>query len=394
MNILFLLRSLDIGGLEVVTTVLANKFLEEGHNVFVFAFELRTGKVVDLLGSQIHLTIATGYRYNEQNVELLRSQLKEGKVDIVINQWGLPLIPIKVLNKAKQGLEVKIISVYHNDPLHNGRIQSVEAVMAKTSCLFKKMLLNIKRFVCRCVTGYAMRYIYNKSDCFMLLSSSFISHFQHFTKITDNRKLIVQTNPVTVNSENFVYQCEKKRKEVIFVGRIDYVQKRVYRVVEVWAQLEHCFPDWQLTIVGDGIERSNIERMVADLELQHVRFEGFQSPVPYYERASILLLTSEFEGFPLVLAECMSFGVIPVVYGSYSAVYDIIENDKDGFVIPYKKQGFQSEVMADTLGKVMMNEMKRNDMAIAAIEKSKNYSIDVIYQQWMNIISNIYLHKY
>lgn len=71
-----------------------------------------------------------------------------------------------------------------------------------------------------------------------------------------------------------------------------------------------------------------MEKQVRELKLRNVSFEGFQNPKEYYERASILLLTSEFEGFPLVLPECMSFGVIPAVYGSYSAVYDIVEDGK------------------------------------------------------------------
>lgn len=52
-----------------------------------------------------------------------------------------------------------------------------------------------------------------------------------------------------------------------------------------------------------------------------------------------MILTSEYEGFPLVLAEAMSFGVIPVVYGSYSAVYDIISDGVDGMILPYNKKG-------------------------------------------------------
>ena len=121
------------------------------------------------------------------------------------------------------------------------------------------------------------------------------------------------------------------------------------------------------------------------LELKHVSFEGFQAPRSYYERASILLLTSEFEGFPLVLAECMSFGVVPAVYGSYSAVYDIIEDGVDGIIIPKTDEGFNSSVMAEKIMNLMNDSDKLNAMALAAIEKSKNYSIDIIYNQWMEV---------
>ena len=389
MNILFLLRSLDLGGLEVVTAVLANKFLEEGHWVGVFAFEERSGNVRGRFEDGIEVTIGEGYKNSQQNVTLLHHLLREAKVDVVINQWGLPIIPIKVLNKAKEGLQVKVISVYHNDPLQNGRIQSVETAIAKTGNIFKKVSYKAKRFVFRYITGNAMRYNYRHSDRFAVLSPSFISNFRLFTKISNTNKLVVQTNPVTVNSEGYEYDFEHKQKEIIYVGRIDYTQKRVHRVIETWAHLEHRFQNWRLTVVGDGEERENMERTVADLELQHVSFEGFQAPKPYYERASILLLTSEFEGFPLVLAECMSFGVVPVVYGSYSAVYDIIEDGKDGLVLPYDKFGFRAEQMAERLAILMRDEDKRRNMAMTAIQKSKNYSLDMIYQQWMERLRNL-----
>lgn len=389
MNILFLLRSLDIGGLEVVTAVLANKFANEGHRVYVFAFEKRSGKVEERFGKDVEVTIAGTYCKTKGNVALLRQILFEKKIDVVINQWGLPLIPIKTLCEAEHGIGVRVISIYHNDPLQNGRIQSVEAQMIKTENLLKKAFLRCKKLAYRCVTGYAMRYIYKKSDVFEVLSPSFVSHFQQFTWLKNTPKLVVQTNPITIDTSGFVYFPQKKRKEIIFVGRVDYTQKRVFRVVETWAQLECHFPNWQLTIVGDGEERVNIEHMVRDLELKHVKFEGFQSPRSYYERASILMLTSEFEGFPLVLTECMSFGVVPVVYGSYSAVYDIIEDGKDGIIVPKGNDGFNADVMAERIKPLMANHDKLNYMALNAIEKSKNYSIDKIYEQWMGVIHSI-----
>lgn len=90
---------------------------------------------------------------------------------------------------------------------------------------------------------------------------------------------------------------------------------------------------------GRWSRKRNLVEKVIQLKLNNVLFEGFQSPLEYYKRASLLILTSEYEGFPLVLAEAMSFGVIPVVYGSYSAVYDIISDGVDGVILPYNKKG-------------------------------------------------------
>lgn len=180
-----------------------------------------------------------------------------------------------------------------------------------------------------------------------------------------------------------------KEKEIIYVGRLDYNQKRVFRIVQTWALLEREFPDWHLTIVGDGLERSILEKLVADLDLKQVRFEGFQHPKPYYERASILVLTSEYEGFPLVLAECMSFGVVPVVYGSYLAVYDIIEHGKNGIVVQPKGGKFDAEEMAGGLVRLMSDAGKRGSMVLAAMEKSRDYSIETIARKWEDLFTNL-----
>lgn len=132
-----------------------------------------------------------------------------------------------------------------------------------------------------------------------------------------------------------------------------------------------------------------VKKQVADYDLEHVSFEGFQQPKPYYERASILLLTSEYEGFLLVLAECMSFGVIPVVYDSYSAVRDIIDDGKDGVVILYEKNGYDADKAACMLAQIMQNDFLRDMMAHAAIEKIKVYSVERIYQEWMRALTSL-----
>lgn len=191
---------------------------------------------------------------------------------------------------------------------------------------------------------------------------------------------------MTVDNGDFVYDAATKRKEIVYVGRLDFVQKRVYRVIDTWNYLEEQFPDWRLTIVGDGEDRANLESHVKALGLKRVSFEGFKNTVDYYKRASVLMLTSDFEGFPLVLAECMSFGVVPVVYNSYAAVGDIISDGKDGIVVPFCPEGYKADVAAQIVAKIMKEDSLRNDMSLAAIEKSKNYSVDEIYNRWMEIL--------
>ena len=388
-NILFLLKGLEIGGLEVVTAVLANKFVEEGHQVSVFSFLGGKHSIADRFDARIKLYQQDDYSRSKENVAKLRKVLVDDKIDIIINQWGLPYTPIKTARKAAKGLDVKIISVYHNAPSFNGRIQKLNIALMGCENLMKRLALRLMRFAFKKVTSRAMAYIYRHSDLFLVLSPSYIEEFKRFTGVSDDRYLQVLTNPITVEHDGYEYAFNEKQKEIIYVGRLDFVQKRVYRVIDTWNYLEERFPDWRLTIVGDGEDRENLENHIRCLGLKRVSFEGFQKPIDYYKRAPILLLTSDFEGFPLMLAECMSFGVIPAVYNSYSAVCNIIDGDKDGIVLPYHKLGYDANEAAGMIAKIMTDDGKREQMALAAIKKRKEYCVEKIFCEWKRVFHSL-----
>ena len=389
MNILFLLKTYTTGGLEVVTSTLANCFANHGHNVSIVAFEKDDGTILNRINKSVHTDILKGIAYNTVNINLLREILQKDQIQIIINQWGLPFYPLKTARRAARGLNVKFISVYHNTPNMNGRLQSVDNELINTHSSFLRGILYVKRFVFKAVTSYSMKWNYKHSDAYVLLSQSFIPIFKRFTSINNAGHIFIQTNPVTIDSTNYNYAPITKQKEIIFVGRLDFYQKKVNRVIDTWALLEKRFPNWQLTIVGDGPDRNNVEQQVEDLQLQHVRFEGFQKPLEYYKRASMLILTSEFEGFPLVLAEAMSFGVVPAVYNSYAAAGDIVHEGVNGLLIPYCKEGFQATVMAERMAAVMSDETCLKRMALEAIQTSKEYSMDNIYDQWMKLFNSL-----
>lgn len=393
MNILFLLKSLDIGGLEIVTATLANKFVEEKHNVTIFSFFQAKTSVENRLCPEIAVYSQKEYSCSDENIKAMRKVLIDNKIDIIVNQWGLPYLPISVAIKASKGLDIKIISVHHNNPAANGKLYDCDIGINKTSNKTKRSLLILKKSIIKYITSRSMRYVYNHSDVYQVLSPSFVERFKEFTGIKNPKKLMVQTNPVTIDAGGFVLDACKKKKEIIYVGRIDYNQKRVYRVIDTWALLERKYPDWRLTIVGDGVERNNIENKAKALGLKNVSFEGFKSPIEYYKRARMLMLTSEYEGFPLVLAECMSFGVVPAVYGSYSAVYDIVDDGVNGLVFPYRKDGFSAEDAARQMERIMADETVYKSMAEHAVDTSKRYSVDEIYKSWKETFDKLKIHS-
>ena len=386
MNILFLMKYYSLGGVEMVTNVLASRFLDNGCRVSIVSFIEPSNEILCRKDSRIIYYLLSGFNTSKKNIDQLRNILIEEKIDIVINQWGLPYVPIYVLKKASKGLSLKIFSVHHNSPKTNGRLKDIEIAMSETNNKFCALILCMKKVLTYYVTSYSMWYVYQKSDKYILLSDSYIREFLSFTRVKKATKLVVITNPITIP---YIEEYEKilsyKRKEIIYVGRIDYNQKRVYRVIEVWKLLEKKYPDWKLIIIGDGEEKSKLEEQSFQLGLKRIVFEGFKIPLEYYKYASLLILTSEYEGFPLVIPEGMAWGVVPCVYGSYSAVYDIVKDDVNGIIIEPQKDEFDAENMAERMSLLMCDNVRLKLMAKAAKQMSNQYSLDVVSDSWYKL---------
>lgn len=388
-HILFVILTTEIGGVEVVTSVLANKFVSEGYEVSIFSFLTGKNTIEDRLDKRIKLYHQNDYSKSKENIARLREILLKDPIQVVINQCGMPLIPIKTILKATKGMDVKIISAYHSEPGHNGRIQKVDDALMTCRNPISRGLLHSLRWMVKKVTGYGMAYNYKHSDKFLVLSPSHVEKFKHFTGLQPTARLQVMPNPVTSANGGFSYSVDKKQKEMLYVGRLDMISKHVDRVIDIWGYLEERFPDWRLTIVGEGDAKDDLILLAESKGLKHVFFEGYQSPEKYYKRASLLLLTSDFEGFGLVAVEGMTYGVVPAIYDSYSAASDIVENGKDGILLPFHKGGFKADEAASLLSEVLADASKREKMAVAAIAKSRDFSLERVFDKWVTLIRDL-----
>jgi glycosyltransferase involved in cell wall biosynthesis len=145
------------------------------------------------------------------------------------------------------------------------------------------------------------------------------------------------------------------------------------------------YPDWKLTIIGDGDDRGDLEKRIHEYGLKRVSITGFVNPIKYYKRASILLLTSEYEGFGLVVAEAMSHGVVPVVYNSFESARDLVTDGYNGILVekPYSTLTF-TKVLQELMDKPnYLNELSNNSRIVSA-----DYSIDKIAKEWYQLWNN------
>ncbi len=176
-----------------------------------------------------------------------------------------------------------------------------------------------------------------------------------------------------------------KKKHLLFVGRMDNLSKGVDRLIRIMARLEEDFPDWELHLLGDGADLAANRELAENLGLKNCRFHGCCDPEPFYRDASVICLTSSFEGFGMVLLEGMQYGCIPIAFDSYPAVYDLIEHRQNGLLVP----AFDEKAYARALSTLMGNEQLRLELGKAARNKSLEFSPEKIGKEWQKLISTL-----
>lgn len=107
-------------------------------------------------------------------------------------------------------------------------------------------------------------------------------------------------------------------RNLLWVGRIS-PEKRPFDAIRIFQQIHARFPDATLTMVGKGESKEDLEDVKAFAHRlgvdESIDFAGYHKDVaPYYQRADLLLFTSQYEGFPLVLLESKMHGVPIVMY--------------------------------------------------------------------------------
>lgn len=392
MNIGFLYRIFpNYGGVEVVTTVLANKFVSDGHTVTIVSIERGKEELLEQLDDSVKVCMLHYPVLCRDNIKNLHRIIADNNIDILINQWGLPFKTTMLCNRAMKGTKCKLISVLHGSPnTSKVIIKAQDKVRLADNCItigWYKILLKAKEIVIK----WSIRYSVKHCERYILLSNAYIQSLIKYAGIKKSSKIMAIGNPVTVPVDLQI-SINNKKRQLLYVGRMDYENKRVNRIVEVWEQLYEQYKDWELVLVGDGPHKKILMKYVHDKDIQRVRFEGFRKepPISFYKNASIFLLTSDLEGFGLVIIESMSYGVVPIVYGSYEAVYDIIRDGVSGF-ITHKPYSMQQTV--ERLRLLMDNRDKQEAMAKEAIKDAKKFTIESISSKWYKLMGNISEYK-
>ena len=142
--------------------------------------------------------------------------------------------------------------------------------------------------------------------------------------------------------------------------------------------------DWKLLIAGDGIYLNRYKSYAEENKLKNIEFLGRVNPVPYYREASIFMMTSKSEGFPLTLNEAMQYGVVPLAFDSFASIRDIINDSENGFIIPE----MDMKAYSDTLLNLMTDDRLRRNMAMNALDSCKRYLPERIGDMWWKLLNS------
>ncbi|NUY80873.1 glycosyltransferase family 4 protein [Flavobacterium sp. MAH-1] len=179
-----------------------------------------------------------------------------------------------------------------------------------------------------------------------------------------------------------VYPFERK-KTVITLGRLSR-EKGYDLLIEAWKKLDGKIENWELVVYGEGAERQKIENQLSQNTFRNpVKFPGATDNInEKLAKASIYVMSSRTETFPMSLLEALSNGLPVVSFDCPSGPRHIITQKSDGFLMPPN----DTQALADQLLALMNNEGLRIRMSENAIENVKRFSAKSVMKQWEDLI--------
>jgi glycosyltransferase involved in cell wall biosynthesis len=385
MNILFLYQEAInplTGGAERITFLLGKYLESKGYKIYFLGLNNK-----NLVSDERQFFLPNSKSIlSKENIDFFQSFLFEKSINVLINK-GATNPEISALSFYSKNNGVKLISVIHNSVL--GGIKNFSSAQ---KARFKKMgielflpLTDIKLINYIILNLY--KYKYQKHYRRLCSISDFVVLESEKFKVELSFLLGKHKAPANViGIPNFIIQDTKesktKEKEILYVGRINTSQKRVDLLLTIWSYLHSEFSDWKLKIVGGGDELESIIELSHQMGLKNIFFYGYSDAKKFYETASIICLTSSYEGFGLTLIEAMQYGVVPFSFNSYLSVTDIIDNNINGMII----KPFDTNEYADKLAWLMSNGNELNKFSIAAKKKSKLFDLSIVGIDWLKLL--------
>lgn len=358
MTIVYLYPSLAImGGIERVLVDKMNYLVSHGYDIYMITSDQGQHPVPYHLDERVHL-LDLQIRFHSQYQYRGWYRIKEGRV---------------LRSLYHKRLKVKFEDI-HPDLLVCTTSQDVRNLLyikGKTPLLVESHV----NFSHPDTWLHQIHILYNnywigKADVVVTLTQGDAKNWRRVS-----RNVHVIPNVVHLNDTGQYSDCTHKR--AIFVGRL-VEQKGIPDLVKIWRIVHSRCPEWQLDVYGDG-------QMESIPEIKLFVHPPTANIMDEYINSSMLLMTSVYEPFGLVLPEAMSCGLPVIAFDCPYGPTDIIEHEKNGFLIA----GRDILTFADDICLLIENIEQRQTMGLQGIISAQRYLPDHIMPLWQNLFSDL-----
>lgn len=319
---------------------------------------------------------------SEENIELFKEVIAANKIECIINEDALDVEVLALMKHRPTG--VKLISV-HNNCVKCLETQYENIFRSNRWVFFTKLVelfsaWSFIRFLFRAKMKRQWIELIKCSDAVVVYFNEFKNEIEKLI-CSESEKIFTIANPSSFE----IIHREKLNNKIIYVGRIEKNQKRIDKLLYLWKHLHEDLPDWDFDLVGDGSYMNQVRKFIAENNLKRITIHGWQDPIKFWDQADIFTLTSDFEGYGMVIVEAQARGVIPVSFKCYSAINEVIDDGTSGILI----DDFDLEKMRSEIVKLANNKGLIKKFRSELDSYLYMFKIDNITSQWLNLIKSI-----
>jgi glycosyltransferase involved in cell wall biosynthesis len=175
-------------------------------------------------------------------------------------------------------------------------------------------------------------------------------------------------------------------KVLVAAGRLTH-QKGFDLLLDAFQIVAGRHPDWQLWIFGGGVRRDALAAQIVRLGLVgQAHLKGTTAHLDeQFAAASIFVLSSRFEGLPMVLLEAMTAGLPTVAFDCPTGPAQLVTHGKSGLLVPAQ----DVPGLAAGICELIEDPAKRHAMSTAAVADSQRYSISSVGRQWEELFAEL-----
>lgn len=368
-----------IGGTERVGAQLAQGLKERGHNVFLVYVHSEVEQVPGIPTFRLS-NVDTKKLDNQENVAQLHDFIIKNQIDVLQVFDYSSILAARLIEKVLKNTSCVTVLHFHNTPLW------YKVVETGRWPRFIHPLVRLRRQI---YSHKLIRLHYSIFDAIVLLSNTYIDTYSKYKPCHSKAEVTAIINPNTYEITDLLPQKEalrRKKKNIVFVGRLDETQKGFSYLAEIWRRVSFLKPKWNLIIVGSGPSEAYLKSQ----NLPNCSFEGRQKPLKYYQDASIFIMTSRFEGWPLVLPEAMQNYCVPIAFNSFSALREIVNEGGCGVMV----KAFDIDEYVNKLIRLMDDDELRERYAVSGYEYiTSNFQTSSILDEWESLYTSLVEQK-